>query len=446
MDSVQAHESRQPALTGGMFISILLTVWVLLALNFIFTLPDMEYFAHDMGGHVQYTQLMYQHKELPSPYQGWQTYQPPLYYLINQLLAPGSPDHVLYVRLFSIVYGAVFLLCCHVIMNYWSIPKPAQLLSLVYFMSIPAFVHLFTTYNNDALVSALASAIIAAVVGFYFSRKRSLLVLLFVLAVLGMYAKYNIVLLLGAIGIFFCCAVARKAVTVRTAALIVLPLFVGSLMIVPYLRMHTFKHTGKYLTHNAEAPDMWTFWHIGQQTGFGAFFFKPPAITNGEWEQPYAFDREYHAELSPAISWWTKCTYMSSVLSTSLFGEFNFSRKAPAADTWAWITLWIQVFLLCALAYWRRAVRPMSLFLLLALSVHGLFIRFSHPFFIDANYRFFAWITMPLALLTAAQVHECRCIKGRKYYMILALLSGGILAHIIFLNVLNGQLVRSFYN
>jgi len=331
-------------------------------------------------------------------------------------------------------------------MNYWSIPKPAQLLSLVYCMSIPAFVHLFTTYNNDALVSALAAAIIAAAVGFYFSRKRSLLVLLFVLAALGMYAKYNIVLLLGAIGLFLCSAVAIKAVTVRTAALILLPLAVGSLMIVPYLKMHTFRHTGKYLMHNAEASDMWPFWHIGQQSGFAAFFFKPPAITNGEWDHPYAFDRNYHVELSPEISWWTKGTYVSSVLSTSLLGEFNFSRKAPAADTWAWITVWIQVLLLCALSYRRRDLRSVSWFVLLVLLVHGLFIRFSHPFFINANYRFFAWITIPLAVLTAARVHECRCTSGRKYYMILALLAGGILAHVIFMNMLNSQLAASFSN
>jgi 4-amino-4-deoxy-L-arabinose transferase-like glycosyltransferase len=373
-------------------------------------------------------------KKLPSPTQGWQTYQPPLYYIINQLFSPASENHVLLVRLLSVFYGAVFLGCCHIVMKHWGIPNLIHLLILVYFMSIPAFVHLFTTYNNDALVMALSAAIIAALVKYYFRPKPYMLVLLFLLAALGVYTKYNIILLIFSIGILLCGAFILRAIPFKKAVIILLPLVLGILTIVPYLRFHNFHHTGKYLVQNIES-DAWPYWNISQQVGFARFFFTPPAITNGEYTYPYAFDEKYGV-----IYNWTKRTYLSSIISTSLFGEFNYSRKAPGADKWAWITLWIYVVLLANIAYVRRPVRLMSWFLVLTLFTHGLFIRFFFPFYINANYRFFAWITIPLAVLTAAEFNRSFKEKNKKYLMLATLLIIGSLAHIIFINVLNHEL------
>jgi hypothetical protein len=170
--------------------------------------------------------------------------------------------------------------------------------------------------------------------------------------------------------------------------------------------------------------------------GFARFFFIPPAITNGEYTFPYAFDDKYGLLYN-----WTKRTYLSSIISTSLFGEFNYSRKAPGADAWAWITLWIYVALLANIAYVCRSVRLMSWFLILTLFTHGLFIRFFFPFFVlNANYRFFAWITMPLAVLLAVEYNRCFIDKNKKYLMLATLLIIGSLAHIIFINVLNHEL------
>jgi 4-amino-4-deoxy-L-arabinose transferase-like glycosyltransferase len=319
-------------------------------------------------------------------------------------------------------------------MKHWGIPHLVQLLILVYFMSIPAFVHLFTTYNNDTLVMAISAAIIAALVKYYFSPKPYVLVLLFLLAALGVYTKYNIVLLIFSIGILLCGAFLSKTISFKKTVIIILPLVLGILTIAPYLRFHNFHYTGKYLVQNIES-DAWPYWNISQQVGFARFFFTPPAITNGEYTYPYAFDEKFGVLYN-----WTKRTYLSSIISTSLFGEFNYSKKAPGADRWAWITLWIYVVLLANIAYVRRSVRLMSWFLVLTLFTHGLFIRFFYPFYINANYRFFAWITIPLAVLTAAEFNRCFKEKNKKYLVLTLLLISGSVAHIIYSNVLNHEL------
>jgi len=422
------------------FLIILSSLWLLISLNFIITLPKVNWFAHDMWGHVKYSTIIHQEKRLPLPYEHFQTYQPPLYYLINQMFSPKTEYHLLKVRLLSVIYGLIFLLCCHLVMNQWNTPRAIQLLVLIYFMSIPAFVHLFTTYNNDSLAMALSGAIIAASVKCFFKPKTSLLLLLFVLAVLGVYAKYNVILLFVAIGILLSGAFIARAVAMKKVLLIVLPLLLGSLTLIPYLRFHNYAYTGKYLPDNADIWPLSPFWDIKAKTGYLRFFFKPPALTTGEWTDPYAFDADFHYELSPKLFYWAKGTYLSSVISTSLFGEYNYSKKVPSADKWAWITLWVQVFLLVSVSYTNKDVRAMCCFLLSSLFVYALYIRFSHHIFNCVNFRFFAWIAVPLCVLVASELSKCYKERRNKYFLLLMLLTVGSVAHVLFFTLLNTHL------
>jgi hypothetical protein len=325
-------------------------------------------------------------------------------------------------------------------MNQWNTPRTIQLLVLIYFMSIPAFVYLFTTYNNDSLAMALSGAIIAACVKCFFKPKTSLLILLFVLAALGVYAKYNVILLFVAIGILLSGAFIIRAVAMKKVLLIVLPLFLGSLMLLPYLRFHNYACTGKYLPNNADIWPLSPFWDIKTHTGYLRFFFKPPALTTGEWTDPYAFDSDFHYELSPKLFYWAKRTYLSSVISTSLFGEYNYSKKVPSADKWAWITLWIQVFLLMSISYTNKNVRVMTWFLFLSLFMFALFIRFSNHIFNSVNFRFFSWIVIPLCVLTASELHKRFKENRITFRLFMVLLVVGSVAHILFLNILNNNL------
>src|SRR5437016_5370270 len=91
-------------------------LWMLLATAFIARSPAGA-FSHDTHGHVQNTRILYFEHRLPNPREGWETYQPPLYYLVNTLLLPGHESHIFWVRLASAVYGAAALCLISVLLT-----------------------------------------------------------------------------------------------------------------------------------------------------------------------------------------------------------------------------------------------------------------------------------------------------------------------------------------
>ena len=427
-------------LTPRTFYCLLLAVWLLLAFSFLATLPRKNFFGYDTGAHVQYSKYIGTEKKLPEPYHGWQTYQPPAYYLINQLFAPLSKHHVVAVRLSSVVYGMLFLIACHVVMNFWSIPKAVQLLISAYFMSMPAFLYLFTAYNNDALAMTIAAIISAAALACYHKPRPLLIVILFLLSALGVYTKYSLVLVYMAIGTVLAGGVLLRRISLKKALVIIAPLFVGCLMLLPFLRLHNFAHTGKYVPSNfaiSEFPD----WDIRHHPGSVRFFMTPPGITTGEWTYPYAFDEKFHISLEPIMFYWTKKTFLSSVLSTSLFGEFNYSATVPSADIWAWITLWVHIIVLMNISYFDKRNKILTLFLMASLTIFALFIMFSHHGFNSVNFRLCAWINVPLCALAATALTRRLAEKNTKAVMLLtSMMILGACSHVFYQFTLNAAL------
>src|SRR4051794_11335267 len=90
-------------------VGSVILVWLLLAVLHIARTPPSA-FTHDFKDHVLNTHIIAYEHRLPLPREGWETYQPPLYYLINALLNPNHAWHVLWVRISSAIYGALFLL------------------------------------------------------------------------------------------------------------------------------------------------------------------------------------------------------------------------------------------------------------------------------------------------------------------------------------------------
>lgn len=423
------------------FFCLLLSAWLLLSIAFIVTLPKKNFFGHDTEAHVQYSQYIRTAKSLPAPYHGWQTYQPPAYYLINQLFVPLSKNHVVAVRVGSVAYGILFLFACHVVMRFWNIPKAAQLLVLFYFMSMPAFLYLFTAYNNDALAMALAAAVAAAALACYHKPRIALFLILFLLASLGLYTKYSLVLVFAAIGSVLAGGVLVRRIQFRKALMIIVPLLLGCLTLVPYLRFHNFDHTGKYLPSNADMSGFYPDWDIRHTVGTTKFFCMPPGITTGEWTYPYAFDEKFHFSLEPIMFYWTKKTYLSSVLSTSLFGEFNYSATVPSADIWAWISLWAHIIVLVNISYFDKRNLGLIAFLLASLAIFAFFIMFSNHTFNSVNFRLCAWITVPLCALAATALMRSQAVNNTRARMLLiSTLILGTFSHVFYQFTLNAWL------
>src|SRR5207253_5107079 len=85
------------------------SLWLLLFWNNARLLPF--HVGFDSGEHLKYIQYIQEHRALPSPNEGWEMYQPPLYYLIAAAslsackLSINDPTSILLLRLIGAFLG-----------------------------------------------------------------------------------------------------------------------------------------------------------------------------------------------------------------------------------------------------------------------------------------------------------------------------------------------------
>ena len=118
------------------------------------------FLGDDYAGHRQYFQLLYKHLWLPKPKEGWEAYQPPLYYLlaipfyaIGSL--SGAIDPVEMTRFFS--------LCCYIFFLFYGLAtlnllvrwKPALYVMAIVFITWPNGTVIAGKINNDVLIYPL---------------------------------------------------------------------------------------------------------------------------------------------------------------------------------------------------------------------------------------------------------------------------------------------------
>ena len=145
---------------------------------------------------------------MPKPYEGWQTYHPPLYYLINHFLAPSiitdKEKHVSFVRFLSVLYGAVSIYAIGWLLLQIGIEKYPLFLSLLFIITQPKFVMLFSTYNNDSLLTMFSFIVIALCYKLYFNWSKKWAIVLLLASTAALYTKYSAILFLGVIVIILC--------------------------------------------------------------------------------------------------------------------------------------------------------------------------------------------------------------------------------------------------
>lgn len=125
-------------------------------------------------------------------------HHPPLYYLINALIAPGSLKeniiiHVNFVRFISMVYGVIALLFIYWAISTLTQDMTAKLLVLLYISTTPKFVNMFASYNNDTLATVLSIAILLLAYKCLQEPLKYKVSYLFPLALGALYTKYTAV-------------------------------------------------------------------------------------------------------------------------------------------------------------------------------------------------------------------------------------------------------------
>jgi len=381
--------------------------WMTMAVIYIRNPPSQSY-QHDLDGHIEYSQLIAREKKLPAPDRGWETYQPPLYYLINQLVHPlDSSTHGYRVRYISVVYGGLFAICLFWLLLYYRVDPPLALLVSIFIMSAPAVLQLFTSYNNDALAMALAALFLAALQAYYHRPCLWRWLAIFLVVGAGCHAKFSFIPAVLASGVLLCVSVLfdhQGYAHVKRVTFALLACSAGGLVLVPWLYFHNYRLTGKIFPNNIEHPTGFM-----EKVRFKStpdlihFLFSPPHLKNGEWSTPYA------VATAPGQIDWSKPSLFGSALVTATYGEWDYAADHPFASfrllSWACLTTSMLGLVLAILLYRPRARVPLLLAILALLS-HMSHLSFVHPFANAANFRYYAWILLPLALVLGIGLDE----------------------------------------
>jgi tetratricopeptide (TPR) repeat protein len=164
---VMSRESfTWPIFQGEPALAAIVVVIVLLAILFVNNLPQLApVLGFDRDGHLQYIDYILQKKALPLADEGWQMYQPPLFYLLSALLiAPfgssaSTDSSVLALRVFcagiSVVHVVLIFLCLRLLF-----PKQMrhQLVGLAIGAFLPASLCLAHNITNESLAALFVTA------------------------------------------------------------------------------------------------------------------------------------------------------------------------------------------------------------------------------------------------------------------------------------------------
>jgi len=364
-----------PTWSGRLWLTFVIPVaWALVGFYYILSTPA-NVRSHDFFGHVQYTSVIGEQHRIPNFNEGWETFQPPLYYLVNSLVPFQGHDHVFLVRLLSLFYGACGLWL--ITLTLAAHPLDFRLSALIsgFIASTPTYFFLFTTYDNDSLAMFLSMAlIICAYQALHSPRPWPWVTLTAILSGASLLTKYSSAPVLAYAATYSVGLAAMKMVSRKRAAILVLALGLGAACLVPWLYLHSYKQAGSPWATNFPWSDP-VLVVASPLKALGLPPIQQFAL------RPRAAAHEYV---------WLFAFY------SSIFGEYDFSLSA--AFLWLVLAVHLVVDTMAVVAGFRtRRSRWVSLALLgAALIPLPLFIR--HPQYLVADYRYRAWTWVIWAL------------------------------------------------
>lgn len=170
-------------------ILAVLALWCALSWNNMPSLERLDGF--DAGGHLNYIQYILDHKRPPWPDEGWEMFQPPLFYGISAVvlklagLSIHSASALLVLRVQTLLFGLVHLLMVFLSLRLVFPNQPRRhLIGLTLASFLPMHLYMFQFVTNETLSAALVSASIYLTLRVLYQREDKV----------GAYAALGIVL------------------------------------------------------------------------------------------------------------------------------------------------------------------------------------------------------------------------------------------------------------
>ena len=144
-------------------LALIILAWVVLFAN---NLPQLSgLFGFDRDGHQQYIDYILQKKALPLADEGWQMYQPPLFYVLSALIigpfgwSASADSAMLALRCFSVVVGIAHLVLIFFCLRLLFPNQPSrQVAGLLFAGLLPANLCLSHHLTNENLAAAFVTA------------------------------------------------------------------------------------------------------------------------------------------------------------------------------------------------------------------------------------------------------------------------------------------------
>ncbi len=360
----------------------------------------------DFGGHLGYTKILVTEKRSPSPEDGWQTYQPPLYYLINSYIAPDSLKtdetiHLRCVEVLSVIYGSMFLWIVWWLLKKYFVDSIIQILVLLFIATTPKFIFIFSSYNNDSLATLLSVAIIALAYKVYHKWSPKSAMGLLMISTAGLYTKLTVCTPIFIVAIL-CCKnfFKRKPIELNHKRILKI-LVLSVLLFYPWLEFHNHKLSGKYFPSNFEGIAKTEGLHFAE--GKSIISIVSPAaifeLTPNKWDDPF-----HHVwSTEPATK---KNDYWTSSFINSIYGETSF--KFPGLSI-AWLLFWLHLFarIMGLKEVFKSNINKLAGFIILIAHLGQIAFIFNTPYAPSMDYRYIAWTWLGWAFLySSALIRE----------------------------------------
>ena len=360
-------------------------IW-LSGMFFYFTNTPHNHRVYDFDGHLQYTEIISGKHKLPSPYDGWETWQPPFYYFLNSFIFPESLKsdkllHINSVRGLSVLYGVLTIFVI-----FWFIRKMTansfiQFLVLLFIATTPMFVVMFSTYNNDSLATPLSLIVLALGYKLYFQWSRKLAFFLFLAASLGLYSKLTVGGAIATLMVICFWSLKKNKEVQGSQKKIIFILLLAIASLLPWALLHNKPYSGKLFPNNSGGLAINL--RIDDRPSIDRFL--PTTIFKGfetMWKDPW--NHPWPNEATKRYSYWSYI-FISSVLSVFQFEVPNIG--------FAWLFLWVHllVYIIALKGAFKSDFSKLSFAIIILAHLIDIAYLIKDPFSCTMEYRYICW-------------------------------------------------------
>ena len=382
-------------------LEITILIWIVVGLSYI-TFTPANVRTHDFQGNFNYSKYIASKKKLPKPYEWEQSYQPPLYYLVNSFISPNSlqadsPEkivHVNYVRFLSFIYGGITLLILGLFLKHTDIGSHLKFLLLLFTATTPNFLFIFSTYNNDSLSTLLCVAILAVSYKLHHKYSFKFASLLLLNSLAALYTSYESLWCVS-IAIFICLKnLVILKLPSRNDLRIISILILSVSLLFPWLYFHNFKNTKRFFPTNIDSKIVSPF-NLSVRTKTILKIFKIPVLQQEkrEWDEPWVYPiikTKKDINIHPSTK---SYDYISYSFITSLIGQYKFI-KPQVQLIWALLLIHFVLVIFCIKESLKSDITKVSLFLIIFSHIAQLIVVSLNKFpelGLDIDYRHISW-------------------------------------------------------